>query len=303
MREYCLNIAGYNIKVKSAPGGPLLGPSARFEGSRVQSNKHDILIRVHAGQFILPAGAERVFHAPFVGEREGKTFIRSEEFWDVYRDKEGGLYICTIFPLEESQDRGTLIFSLQSDVWELWIEGKGGKIDPLAYPLDGLLLYYLTVISNDIMIHASGVGFEDRGYIFSGVSGKGKSTIARLWHDAGARVIHDDRLIIRKMNGEYRFYNTPVYNNDKPLEAPLSAIFLIEHGMENRIEPLSGVQAVSQLLANCIQHNWDKNITGNLVNAITDMCEKIRVFRFYFKPEPSAINFILDHEHSQKTYR
>jgi len=47
------------------------------------------------------------------------------------------------------------------------------------------------------MIHASGVNNAGHGYIFSGVSGKGKSTMAKLWDNSGARVIHDDRLILR----------------------------------------------------------------------------------------------------------
>jgi len=296
MKNYSLNIAGYKIKFESAPDGPAFEPSARFAGSLVRGQNYDVLVRVHMGHFVIPERAERVFHAPFVEEKEGRSFKRSEEFWDVYRGEGDRLYICTIFPLEKSLERGTLVFSFKRNIWELWIEGKGRKADPLTYPLDGLLLYYLTVISNDIMIHASGVGFNDRGYIFSGVSGKGKSTIARLCKDAGARVIHDDRLIIRKLNERYHFFNTPVYDDDKPLEAPLSKIFLIEHGRENKILPVNGAMAVSQVLANCIQHNWDRDIIENLVNAVTDMCKQIQVFRFYFKPEPSAIDFLLKHD-------
>ena len=72
------------------------------------------------------------------------------------------------------------------------------EIDPFEYPLDGLILYYLTVINGDIMIHASGVNNAGEGYLFSGVSGKGKSTMAKIWDNYGAKVIHDDRLVIRK---------------------------------------------------------------------------------------------------------
>jgi len=302
MRDYSLNIAGYKIKFESASDGPGLEPSARFEGSLVRSRNYDVLVKVHRGRFFLPREAKRVFHAPFTEEREGMIFKRSEEFWDVYRGEGDRLYVCTVFPLEKFMERGTLVFSLKRDIWELWIESGSKNIDPLTYPLDGLLLYYLTVIYNDIMIHASGVGFNDRGYIFSGVSGKGKSTIARLWNNAGARVIHDDRLIIRKINEKYCFFSTPVYDNDKPRQAPLSRIFLIEHGSENEIEPLNGALAVSQVLANCIQHNWNRDIIRNLVNAVTDMCKQIQVFRFYFKPEPSAIDFILKYDSEQKTY-
>ena len=49
------------------------------------------------------------------------------------------------------------------------------------------------------------------------------------------KVIHDDRLIIRKTGDGYRMFNTPVYNNDEPLIHHLNRIFIIEHGNENRL--------------------------------------------------------------------
>ena len=50
----------------------------------------------------------------------------------------------------------------------------------------------------------------------------------------GAKVIHDDRLILRKTASGYMMFNTPVYNNDEPNESPLNKIFLIEHGLKMR---------------------------------------------------------------------
>ena len=75
-------------------------------------------------------------------------------------------------------------------------------------------------MKGDIMIHASGVNHSGHGYLFSGTSGSGKTTMAKLWDKAGARVIHDDRLIIRNIAGSYKMYNTPIYMNDIPTESP-----------------------------------------------------------------------------------
>ena len=91
------------------------------------------------------------------------------------------LYITTIFPLSSEKKKATLKFSLASNEWELWFEEADNATDPMEYPLDGLILYYLTVIHGDIMIHASGINSAGHGYIFSGVSGKGKTTMAKLW--------------------------------------------------------------------------------------------------------------------------
>ncbi|MGQ9619630.1 MAG: hypothetical protein ACUVTX_01430 [Bacteroidales bacterium] len=296
MKSYCLNIAGYKIRIESDKGSPGLEPSLRFIKSLVSDKNFDVLIKVRRGHFVLPASAERVFHAPLVEEINDKTQMVSNEFWSVYRQGNNRLYIKTVFPRTEGQESGTVIFSFNSRKWDLWIQGRNEKIDPMAYPLDGLLLYYLTIIFGDIMIHASGVNHDGRGFIFSGMSGRGKSTMANLWKRAGATVIHDDRLIIRRNQSEYYFYNTPVYDDDEPLRSRLHRIYLIEHGYENKINPVHGASAVSLVLANCIQHNWHSEIIARLVGAVSLMCENISVMKLSFKPEKNVIDFILSYD-------
>jgi hypothetical protein len=167
------------------------------------------------------------------------------------------------------------------------------ETDPLEYPLDGLILYYLTVINNDMLIHASGINYAGKGFLFSGVSGKGKSTMARLWDNFGAKVIHDDRLIIRKTVNGYTMFNTPVYDNDNPADSPLSRIFIIEHGNENRLTQLKEASAVSQVMANCIQHTWHTGIISHLSEAISEMSSAIPIYRLQFRPERDVIDHIL----------
>jgi len=168
------------------------------------------------------------------------------------------------------------------------------EADPFEYPLDGLILYYLTVINNDIMIHASGVSHKGEGYLFTGISGKGKSTMANIWNSYGAQVIHDDRLIIRKKGDCYRMFNTPVYDNDYPLDSPLSKIFVIEHGIENSMIPLKEAASVSQIMANCIQHTWDALIIGHLLESVSEMCRIIPAYKLHFRAGKDIIDYILN---------
>jgi hypothetical protein len=295
MRNFNLNIAGYNIGFEASANGPELKPSARFLKNINHNTGSDILIRVHSEPFDLPKGAERVFRAPYVEEINGIQFNNETNFWSVWK-YHSGLYIWTIFPLSSTEKNAVLKFSLTSMEWDLWIYGAQDETDPLEYPLDGLILYYLTVINGDIMIHASGVNHAGHGYIFSGVSGKGKSTIAKIWDDSGAKVIHDDRLILRNTGGVYKMFNTPIYNNDEPRESILNRIFIIEHGTENMIVPLKGANAVTQVMANCIQHNWGPDIIARLLGSISIMCGAIPTSKLFFKPDRSVIDLITEHE-------
>ena len=77
------------------------------------------------------------------------------------------------------------------------------------------------------------------------------------------------------------------------LSSPLNRIFIIEHGNENRLIQLKESSAVSQVMANCIQHTWDTGIISQLSESISDMCKIIPVYRLLFRPEKSVIDHIL----------
>jgi len=292
MRNFKLRIAGYNIAFEASSSGPGLAVSPRFLRNISYDKKYDIKIRIHSGTCNLPAASERVFHAPFVEEKDGILIHSNPNFWSVWK-LNSELYIKTIFPLSSYPKNGVLRFSLAEMEWDLWMETEKNDTDPLEYPLDGLILYYLTVIKNDIMIHASGVNYAGKGFLFSGVSGKGKSTMARLWGDWGAKVIHDDRLIVKKSGDVYRMFNTPVYENDDPSDSKLNRIFIIEHSNENRVIQLKEASAVSQVMANCVQHPWSTAIISQLSQSISEMCNIIPIYRLQFKPEQSVIDHIL----------
>jgi hypothetical protein len=295
LRKYNLNIAGYIISFESSDSGPDLIPSQRFFRNICSDCISDVLITVHSDSIDLPANAERVFHAPLVEEINGVIVKSGDNFWSIYKHR-SDLFIKTLFPLSGGEKEGTLKFSLTSRKWDLYIKGAGIATDPLEYPLDGLILYYLTVIHGDIMIHASGVNHSGHGYLFSGVSGKGKTTMARLWDEAGCKVIHDDRLIIRNISGGYKMFNTPVYNDDEPAESPLNRIYLIDHGPENKFIPVRGATAVSLVMANCIQHSWNPEIIARIMGSLSIMCSIIPVVKLSFRPNRSIIDFILDYE-------
>lgn len=296
MNIFSLNIADYIIRLQSEPGGPSLVPGERFSKFICNTQMADIIINIHSGRHRLPERAVKVFSAPYVEEINGVRTKKSDKFWSVHRHN-NELFIKSTFPLSPEKKKAVLRFSLSEKNWDLWLEGTGPETDPLEYPLDGLILYYLTVMNGDIMIHGSGVCHDEHGYLFSGVSGKGKTTMARLWDQYGALVIHDDRLIIRRITGEYKMFNTSVYKDDVPRSSGLDKIFLIEHGKQNEFIRVSGANAVSLVMANCIQHNWNQDIVAKLISAVSLLSTTVPVFRLPFIPDKSIIVEIIENEY------
>lgn len=292
MNSYSLNIANYIIRFISESDSPDLLPGERFLRNIYTGSDSDIIITVHSGRFILPVDSEKVFDAPYVEEINGIRIKKSDKFWSVHKHN-NDLYIKSVFPLSSDKKSAVLKFSLSDKNWDLYFDGADRVIDPFEYPLDGLILYYLTAIKGDIMIHASGVNHDGRGYLFSGVSGKGKTTMAKLWDNEGAQVIHDDRLILRETENGYKMHNTPVYKNDEPKESSLDMIYLIDHGKENGLSPIGGAVTVSMVMANCIQHAWDPEIISRLLDSVSKVCSAVPVGLLSFKPDKSIVDYIL----------
>jgi hypothetical protein len=297
MKDYALKVADYTIRFRSVIGGPDLIPGERFHRNLVDGNgsHYDLLIRVHSGPPPESQDLKRVFHAPLIEEVGEGPVRRLENFWSVYKHK-SGLLLKTIFPRKNDEIKGALRYSLEEPEWDLYIYGEVDDIDPFEYPLDGLILYYLTVMNGDIFIHGSAVMHNDRGYLFTGVSGSGKTTMAKIWEREGALVIHDDRVIIRKTNEGFTIHNTPIYNDEAPRQAPLSRILLIGHGLQNELMPMRGANALSRIMANCIQHNWSVDLIGQLTGSLYLLTTLVPVAGLWFVPNASVVKYILDHD-------
>ena len=295
MKKYCLNIAGYNIRFESVDSSSNLVLSERCFNFLSDNNSFDILIRVNSGKYCLPEKAERVFQAPFVSEINGISVRHKDEFWSVW-EYDKNLFIKTDLPLCDNESSAILHFSLTNTEWNLYIDNNSQALDPFEYPLDGLILYYLTVIKGDILIHASGVNFDGAGYVFSGKSGKGKTTMAQLWESCGAKILHDDRLIIRKTENGYKMFNTPVYKNETPEESVLNKLYIISHGNINSLTHLKTAAAASLVMSNCIQHNWSVEIISKTLASALALCESVPVMRLAFRPEKSIVKYILENE-------
>lgn len=165
--------------------------------------------------------------------------------------------------------------------------------DPLPWPLDGLLLWFLCSLSGDMMIHGSGVVAGGRGWLFTGRSGSGKTTLARIFDGAGDRVIHDDRLVLRREGTGWVMHSTPVYRNDEPRTFSVDHLWVIRHGAANVSEPVAGAEAVAMIMANCIQQNWDGEAAARLAAAADDLSASVPVSRLSFLPDDSVRDYLL----------
>ena len=115
--------------------------------------------------------------------------------------------------------------------------------------------YYFT-LKGTLFLHGSATNYENKGYIFSGIAGSGKSTIS---DNMGLKEkFADDQVIVEKKKGKYLVYSTVF---DQKLKTPnfngiqLGGIFFIGQSLGLEIKPLLKIDKILQLLMTNDLHN------------------------------------------------
>lgn len=281
--EFCLNIADFIIQIKSDIA---FQPEAGYE--------YFLTDKKQTTDFVINCKAEIVADI-FAGQKPVfEAENEQQKFYDIYRHNEG-----LGFVIYNQQQRNTIqqIAILDKDFrnWTIY-SSKKSDYNPLRYPMGPIIMHYMTIKTNSVMMHASCAFDGQRGRMFSGFSGVGKSTMSRIWAEAGNTIINDDRLIIRELENKFFVYNTPMYYKDIPKKAPLNAVYLIHHSPENKIQKLKGALAASRTMAFCIQNNYDQNFVAERLDFFVRLAAAVDIYDLGFVPNASVIEFIKAHE-------
>lgn len=206
-------------------------------------------------------------------------------------------YLISIDFFKDSQIKGIYAtLDITNNTIEVTITPKTSDqlvIDPLIQPLGSLLLVYLANSVSAFLMHASGVCDSKRGYIFTAISGTGKSTMAKLWQQKGAQVINDDRLWIQKIEGEWYMFNTPmVWYAQSPGMKSIQKVFLLKQAPVNNIQFKQGISASMRVMSNCIQHFHQEKMTARHLEQVLDFTSKVAIYECAFTPDTSIVDAI-----------
>ena len=144
-----------------------------------------------------------------------------------------------------------------------------------------------------LMVHASLVRNNNRGYAFIAKSGTGKSTQVSMWlrYIPGCDLMNDDNPIIRIIDDQAWIFGspwsgkTPCYRN---IKAQLGAVTRIDRATSNSIEKLSPISAFASLLPSCSSMKWDSEIYNAICDTITKVIETTNIYTLHCLPNEEA---------------
>jgi len=154
---------------------------------------------------------------------------------------------------------------------------------------------FATAPLDTLLLHASVTRYEGKGNLFFGVSGTGKSTHSRLWHQwvPESDLMNDDNPVIRfPEGGPCTVYGSPwsgktlCYRN---VQAPVNALVRLEQAHENEISRLQPLSAYASVVAAVSTIRWNHRIMDSLVPTVERVAMNVPCFCLRCRPDREAV--------------
>jgi len=159
------------------------------------------------------------------------------------------------------------------------------------YSLDSVLRILHSLILAErggFLLHAASAICDGRAYLFSGVSGAGKTTMTQL-APADITLLTDEISYLRPSADGYAAYGTPFAGElaraGENCAAPVSALFFLEQGPENRVDELTSAEAVRRLMRNILFFAEDHGLMEKLLATACDFVARVPIRRLTFYPD------------------
>ena len=145
-----------------------------------------------------------------------------------------------------------------------------------------------------IAIHSSVIVKDDCGVLCLGESGTGKSTHTRLWRENidGARLLNDDRPIIRVIDGKAIVYGSPwsgkthCYVNKC---VPVRALMRLSQAPHNKIYRLPALASIGAILPSCPPaFAYDATLQDEICHTVSDIISSTPVYHLECLPDAAA---------------
>ncbi len=144
-----------------------------------------------------------------------------------------------------------------------------------------------------LLMHGSVIAVDGEAYMFTAVSGTGKSTHVRLWRrlfGERAVMVNDDKPLI-EIGGERAIvYGTPwdgKHHLSNNIAVPLKAIVVLKRGAENEIHPINAQEVFPILLQQSFRTD-DPMVTIRAMQLLSQLAKEVSFYELHCNMDPEA---------------
>jgi hypothetical protein len=190
----------------------------------------------------------------------------------------------------------------RGDFFARWDPVSGrGLVRQAAYPYatDSVIRIIHSLVlaeSGGFLLHSASAIRNGRAFLFAGVSGAGKTTIARL-APSDVILLTDEISYVRRLDADYHGFGTPFAGElgipGEDIAAPLGALYFLRQGEDNRMAPVEPARAAARALRNVLFFANDTKLGERLFGTVCDFVARVPAYELTFRPEAAVWDLIV----------
>jgi hypothetical protein len=172
---------------------------------------------------------------------------------------------------------------------------KESAFYPLQY-IDIVFFSNWLASFGDLILHASGVAIDGKGYCFLGDSGVGKSTLADLLTaEKGVTLLGEDQVILRNHHGEFWIYGTPWHERPErcsPLGVPVEQMFFLKKKFKSNVSDISAFDGYTRLMQTAFIPYYRPEATKRIMDTLNVLSEQVQFQELSFELGSNVLDLI-----------
>ena len=145
------------------------------------------------------------------------------------------------------------------------------------------------------LVHSASAVRDGRAFLFSGVSGAGKTTISRL-APPDVTLLTDEISYVRRAGECYEACGTPFAGDlgkaGENISAPIAGLYLLVQGRHNHASRIGGADAARRLLRNILFFADDAERVEWLFRSACEFVSRVPVYELTFQPDERVWDLI-----------
>ncbi|MCH5342952.1 MAG: PqqD family protein [Acetatifactor sp.] len=217
----------------------------------------------------------------------GNVLLRSDDFLLIDTDQKYVLLFPSMEYVQEahlSKDGSLVYFYCQPPFADQF---RDELFHAIRFPF-----LYLAQRHDKVVLHSASLLYRNQAWLFSGVSGTGKSTHTNLWHERfQVPLINGDLNLLAWENGEPVIQGTPWCGTSgicDPGTYPLGGIILLKQAPYDRLEELSSDTKRLLVLQRLISPSWTPELYDCNLQFLEKLADRIYISRLHCTKEFSA---------------